>query len=53
MHQSLTTITICFQQTQQVEDNPFWVLGDVVLEAYYTLFDVEHRRVGFACDVRI
>lgn len=36
----------------QVEGNPFWVLGDVVLEAYYTLFDVENQRVAFACDVR-
>lgn len=23
-----------------------------MLEAYYTLFDLEHRRVAFACDVR-
>lgn len=36
----------------QVEGNPLWVLGDVVLEAYYTLFDIEHKRVAFACDVR-
>ncbi len=35
-----------------MEGNPFWVLGDVVLEAYYTKFDYEHKTVAFACDVR-
>lgn len=34
----------------QVPGNSFWVLGGVVLESYYTLFDFANRRVGFACD---
>jgi hypothetical protein len=27
----------------------WWVLGDTFLKTYYTLFDVTHMRLGFAC----
>eukprot|EP00624_Nannochloropsis_granulata_P002155 evm.model.NODE_20732_length_13560_cov_37.012463.1 len=38
------SLTICVLLLQEVTDNPFWVLGDVVLESYYMLFDVENQR---------
>jgi hypothetical protein len=33
----------------QTADSGLWVLGDAFISAYYTLYDVENMRVGFAC----
>ena len=30
------------------EDNRFWVMGLTFLHNYYTVFDVENKRIGFA-----
>jgi len=40
----------CVFKIQPSYGGSYCILGDVFLEAYYTLFDVENMRVGFACD---
>jgi len=46
---SCTSANICVYKIQPIFGESYWTFGAVFIEAYYTLFDAENLRVGFAC----
>jgi len=43
-----TSSQTCISGFFEFEDNGLWILGDVFLGPYYTVFDVANKRLGFA-----
>lgn len=41
-------MSVFVAQDIQSPTGPIWVLGSAFLKSYYTVFDMEHSRVGFA-----
>ncbi|XP_072744043.1 lysosomal aspartic protease-like [Anoplolepis gracilipes] len=39
---------ICWSGFEEVEDFNLWILGDIFLDCYYTVFDMGNNQMGFA-----
>jgi len=38
----------CIGGLRKSSDTPFWILGNIFMTNYYTVFDFENAQVGFA-----
>jgi len=44
--------TYCLIGMQDVSEN-FVIMGDIIMQAFYTIFDVDNRRLGFAASTQL
>nr|CCC33063.1 cathepsin D-1 [Dermanyssus gallinae] len=48
LKQSGQTFCVLAFQGMDIPDDPIWILGDIFIGKYFTVFDRENNRVGFA-----